>query len=133
METVHPMNRLIIGDSGYGKTEVAMRASFKAIEDSYQVALLAPTTILSLQHFENFKKRFHKWPVRIELVNRLISPQKTKMILKNLAEGKVDILIGSHRILSSDIQFKNLGLMIVDEEHRFGVKQKEKIKNSNHI
>lgn len=128
MRGFRPMNRLIIGDSGYGKTEVAMRASFKAVEDFYQVAFLAPTTILSLQHLNSFKTRFHKWPVRIELINRLVSSQKIKRILKDLQEGKVDILIGSHRLLSSDIQFKNLGLIIIDEEHRFGVKQKEKLK-----
>ena len=128
MNSPHPMERLIIGDSGYGKTEVAMRAAFKAVEDGFQAAFLAPTTILSLQHFENFKKRFENWPVRIELINRLVPPSKVKNILKDLSQGKVDILIGSHRLLSSDVQFKNLGLLVIDEEHRFGVRQKEKLK-----
>ena len=128
MQADHPMDRLIIGDSGYGKTETAMRAVFKAVESGFQAVMLAPTTILSLQHFKNFKNRFAPWPFRIELINRLISPTKTKLILKDLLVQKVDILIGSHRLLSSDIQFKNLGLIVIDEEHRFGVKQKEKLK-----
>lgn len=123
-----PMDRLIIGDSGFGKTEVSMRAAFKAVEDGYQVALLAPTTILSLQHFQTFNERFSQWPFRIKLLNRFVSPSKTRLILADLQEQKVDILIGSHRLLSSDIVFKNLGLVIIDEEHRFGVKQKEKLK-----
>ena len=128
MTSSHPMERLIIGDSGYGKTEVAMRATFKAVEDGYQVACLAPTTILSLQHFKNFKDRFSKWPVQIDLLNRLVTPSKRKDLLQNISTQKTDIVIGSHRLLSSDIQFKNLGLLIIDEEHRFGVKQKEKFK-----
>ena len=128
MRKPQPMERLIIGDSGYGKTEVAMRAAFKAVEDGFQVAFLAPTTILSLQHFENFKQRFSNWPMRIELVNRLVPPLKVKNILKDLSQNKVDILIGSHRLLSSDVQFNKLGLLVIDEEHRFGVRQKEKLK-----
>ncbi|MDE0151119.1 MAG: transcription-repair coupling factor [Bdellovibrionales bacterium] len=128
MSKSNPMERLIIGDSGYGKTEVAMRAAFKAVEDGFQAAFLAPTTILSLQHFESFKQRFKDWPIRIELVNRLIPSAQVKNILKDLAQGKVDVLIGSHRLLSSDVQFKKLGLLVIDEEHRFGVRQKEKLK-----
>ena len=128
MQANHPMDRLIIGDSGYGKTETAMRAIFKTVESGFQAVLLAPTTILSLQHFKNFKNRFSHWPFRIELINRLLSPKKIKLILKDLFTQKVDILIGSHRLLSSDVQFKNLGLIVIDEEHRFGVKQKEKLK-----
>ena len=128
MSKPHPMERLIIGDSGYGKTEVAMRAVFKAVEDGFQAGFLAPTTILSLQHFESFKKRFANWPIRIELINRLVSSAKIKNILKDLSQNKVDILIGSHRLLSSDVQFKKLGLLVIDEEHRFGVRQKEKLK-----
>jgi len=128
MNKPHPMERLIIGDSGYGKTEVAMRAVFKTVEDGFQVAFLAPTTILSLQHFENFKKRFANWPIQIELINRLVPSSKVKNILKDLSQGKVDVLIGSHRLLSSDVQFKKLGLLVIDEEHRFGVRQKEKLK-----
>ena len=128
MQADHPMDRLIIGDSGYGKTETAMRAVFKTVESGFQAVLLAPTTILSLQHFENFKKRFLNWPFRIELINRLAPPKKIKLIVKDLLTQKVDILIGSHRLLSSDVQFKNLGLIVIDEEHRFGVKQKEKLK-----
>ena len=123
-----PMDRLIIGDSGFGKTEVSMRAVFKAVEDGYQAVFLAPTTILSLQHFKNFQSRFASWPMRIELVNRLIAPSKVKSILSDLEQQKIDILIGSHRLLSSDIRFKKLGLIIIDEEHRFGVRQKEKLK-----
>lgn len=128
MNKLHPMERLIIGDSGYGKTEVAMRAVFKAVEDGFQAGFLAPTTILSLQHFESFKKRFENWPIRIELINRLISSAKIKNILRDLSQNKVDVLIGSHRLLSSDVQFKKLGLLVIDEEHRFGVRQKEKLK-----
>lgn len=128
MSRSYPMDRLIIGDSGFGKTEVAMRAIFKAVEDGYQVAFLAPTTVLSLQHFKNFKNRFSKWPFHIELINRLISTLKIKKILTDLHQQKIDILIGSHRMLSPDVQFKNLGLIVIDEEHRFGVRQKEKLK-----
>ena len=127
MQSEHPMNRLIIGDSGYGKTEVAMRAMFKAVDNGFQVALLAPTTVLTLQHFENFKKRFASYPIRVELINRLVSRDKQKSILKDIYNHKVDIVIGSHRLLSSDVQFKNLGLFVIDEEQRFGVRHKEKL------
>lgn len=128
MQKDRPMERLIIGDSGYGKTETAMRAVFKAAEAGFQTAFIAPTTILSLQHFESFKKRFQNWPIRIELFNRLSPSVQAPLILKNLQKGKIDVLIGSHRILSPHVQFKNLGLIIIDEEHRFGVRQKEKLK-----
>ena len=124
-----PADRLICGDTGFGKTEVAMRATFKVIEEGYQVCLMAPTTILSFQHFERFKERFKNWPVLIRLLNRFTPSPERKKNLKEAKEGKVDILIGTHRILSRDIQFKKLGLLIIDEEHLFGVKSKEKIKN----
>ena len=125
----HPADRLICGDTGFGKTEVAMRAAFKVIEDGYQVCLMAPTTILSFQHFESFKKRFRNWPVSICLLNRFTSLKSRKKTLKEIKEGQADILIGTHRILSRDIQLKRPGLLIIDEEHLFGVKSKEKIKN----
>lgn len=128
MESKKPMDRLLCGDVGFGKTEVAIRASFKAVVDHKQVAYLCPTTILSLQHYETFKNRFANYPVRIELLNRYITPVKQKEILKDLSEGKIDILIGTHRILSKDIVFNDLGLLIIDEEQRFGVEHKERIK-----
>lgn len=128
MQKPYPMDRLIIGDSGYGKTEVCMRAAFKVVEDGYQVAVLTPTTVLSLQHFNNFKDRFSKSPIEIGLLNRMVSSSNTKSVLQKVAEQKIDILIGSHRLLSSDVHFRNLGLVVIDEEHRFGVKQKEKLK-----
>lgn len=128
MEKKNPMDRLLCGDVGYGKTEVAFRAIFKAIMSGKQVALLCPTTILSSQHFNNAKERFKSFPVEIELMNRFVSPKSQKNIIQRLKEGKVDLLIGTHRILSDDIEFKNLGLLVIDEEQRFGVKHKEKIK-----
>ncbi len=128
MESSHPMDRLLCGDVGYGKTEVAFRAIFKAILSGKQVAFLCPTTILSSQHYHNAVDRFKNFPVEIELLNRFVTPKKQKQVLERLKEGKVDLLIGTHRILSDDIQFKNLGLLVIDEEQRFGVKHKEKIK-----
>ena len=128
MESQKPMDRLLCGDVGFGKTEVAIRAAFKAVNDNKQVAYLCPTTVLSLQHFETFRKRFANYPVRVELLNRYIPDQKARDILIDLKEGKVDIIIGTHRILSKDIEYKDLGLLIVDEEQRFGVEHKEKIK-----
>ena len=128
MEKKSPMDRLLCGDVGYGKTEVAFRAIFKAIMSGKQVALLCPTTILSSQHYNNAKERFKSFPVEIELMNRFVMPKKQKEVVQKLKEGKVDLLIGTHRILSEDIKFKNLGLLIIDEEQRFGVKHKEKIK-----
>jgi transcription-repair coupling factor (superfamily II helicase) len=128
MESTQPMDRLLCGDVGYGKTEVAMRAAFKAVQDSKQVAVLTPTTVLSFQHYESFKKRFANFPVNIEMISRFRSAKEQKIILEKVAEGKVDILIGTHRILSKDLKFQDLGLLIVDEEQRFGVKHKERLK-----
>jgi len=123
-----PMDRLICGDVGYGKTEVAIRAAFKVVEDGFQVALLVPTTVLSEQHIKTFKERLQGFAVNIECINRFRTPAEQRKIVKNLAAGNIDILIGTHRLLSKDIAYKNLGLLIVDEEHRFGVAHKEKIK-----
>jgi transcription-repair coupling factor (superfamily II helicase) len=122
------MDRLICGDVGFGKTEVAMRAAFAAVHDGRQVAILAPTTVLSFQHFETFKKRFKGWPIEIRALNRFVAPADVKSTLTAVKEGKVDILIGTHRILSKDVLFKNLGLLIVDEEQKFGVTHKERIR-----
>ena len=128
MESTLPMDRLLCGDVGYGKTEVAMRAAFKAINDNKQVAVLAPTTVLAFQHFETFKQRFAAFPVAIEMVSRFRSPKQQKEILQKVEAGKVDILIGTHRLLSKDVKFADLGLLIVDEEQRFGVRHKERLK-----
>ncbi|HYO11584.1 MAG TPA: transcription-repair coupling factor, partial [Thermoanaerobaculia bacterium] len=128
LQKERPMDRLLCGDVGYGKTEVAMRAAFKAVDGGYQVAVLAPTTILADQHLETFRRRFAGFPINVEMVSRFRSPQEMKELKKRLAEGKVDILIGTHRLLSKDIQLPKLGLMIVDEEQRFGVAQKERLK-----
>jgi len=129
MESPKPMDRLICGDVGFGKTEVALRAAFKAAESGRQVALLCPTTILANQHWHNFSSRLKKFPVKIALLTRLQSKTEQQKILQELTDGKLDILIGTHRLLSKDIQFHNLGLAIIDEEQRFGVKQKEKFKS----
>ncbi|MBC7370262.1 MAG: transcription-repair coupling factor, partial [Bdellovibrionaceae bacterium] len=123
-----PMDRLICGDVGFGKTEVAMRAAFFAIQNQKQVVVLAPTTVLTFQHLETFKKRFEGWPVTVRALNRFVSASDAKKTLKECAEGKVDILIGTHRVLSKDVAFKDLGLMIIDEEQKFGVTHKEKMK-----
>jgi transcription-repair coupling factor (superfamily II helicase) len=128
MESSLPMDRLICGDVGYGKTEVAMRAAFKAVGDSKQVALLGPTTVLAFQHFETFRRRFAAFPVRIEMLSRFRSEKEQKKVIEDLEAGKVDILIGTHRVLSKDVKFADLGLLIVDEEQRFGVGHKERIK-----
>ena len=128
MEKPQPMDRLLCGDVGFGKTEVALRGAFKAILDHKQVAFLCPTTILSMQHFKTATERFKNFPVEIALLNRFTSPKEKKRILKEVKEGKIDLLIGTHRILSKDVQFSDLGLLVIDEEQRFGVKQKEKIK-----
>ncbi|MBQ7740243.1 MAG: transcription-repair coupling factor [Eubacterium sp.] len=128
MEKPSPMDRLLCGDVGFGKTEVALRAAFKCIGDSKQCAILVPTTVLAMQHFETAKRRMEAYPVRIEMLSRFVSPAKQKEILHDLAQGRVDLLIGTHRIISKDISFKDLGLLVVDEEQRFGVAQKEKIK-----
>lgn len=123
-----PMDRLICGDVGFGKTEVCMRATFQVVQDKKQVAILAPTTVLTFQHLETFKKRFQGWPVEIRSLNRFVSAADQKKTLAELKDGKVDILIGTHRLFSKDIVFKNLGLLVIDEEQKFGVAHKEKIK-----
>jgi transcription-repair coupling factor (superfamily II helicase) len=128
MESSQPMDRLLCGDVGYGKTEVAMRAAFKAVSDNKQVAVLAPTTVLAFQHYETFKQRFGPFPVTIEMISRFRSAKQQKEILQKAEAGKIDVLIGTHRILSKDLKFADLGLLIVDEEQRFGVRHKERIK-----
>ncbi len=128
MESATPMDRLLCGDVGYGKTEVAMRAAFKAIADSKQVAILAPTTVLAFQHFETFKRRFAAFPARIEMLSRFRTTAQQKESLAALEAGKADIVIGTHRLLSKDVKFHDLGLLIVDEEQRFGVAHKERLK-----
>jgi len=128
MESELPMDRLVVGDVGFGKTEVAMRAAFKALGDGKQVAVLAPTTVLAFQHFESFKRRFAAFPVRIEHLSRFRNAKESKQVMEDLENGKVDILIGTHRILSKDVEFPDLGLLVVDEEQRFGVRHKERLK-----
>jgi transcription-repair coupling factor (superfamily II helicase) len=128
MEAATPMDRLLCGDVGYGKTEVAMRAAFKAVMDGKQVAFLAPTTVLAFQHLKTLRDRFAGFPVTIEMVSRFRTKQETKIILDDLAVGRVDVIVGTHRLLSKDVRFKDLGLLVVDEEQRFGVAHKERIK-----
>ena len=128
MEIVKPMERLICGDVGYGKTEIAIRAAFKAVLDGKQVAILAPTTILVQQHYDTFRERMNSFPINIDLLSRFRSKQQQKKVIEGLEEGKVDIIIGTHRLIQNDIRFKDLGLLIVDEEQRFGVLHKERIK-----
>ncbi|MBR3714676.1 MAG: transcription-repair coupling factor [Clostridia bacterium] len=128
MEKPYPMDRLLCGDVGYGKTEVALRAAFKAVAGAKQVAVLVPTTILAMQHFRTFSSRMRGFPIKVEMLSRVVPPKQQDLILRAVKRGEVDILIGTHRILSSDIDFKDLGLVIVDEEQRFGVVQKEKLK-----
>ena len=128
MEQPYPMDRLLCGDVGFGKTEVALRAAFKAVDNGFQVAILCPTTILSEQHFLTVKERFSDFPIEAAVLNRFRTPKEIKKILADLESGKTDIIIGTHRLLSSDIKFKKLGLLVIDEEQRFGVKHKEKIK-----
>jgi transcription-repair coupling factor (superfamily II helicase) len=128
MESAQPMDRLIVGDVGYGKTEVAMRAAFKAVMEGKQVAVLAPTTVLVLQHFKSFQQRFSPFPARIEMLSRFRSAKDQKQVVTALEAGTVDVVIGTHRLLSKDIRFKDLGLLVVDEEQRFGVAHKERIK-----
>ena len=128
MESTTPMDRLLCGDVGYGKTEVAMRAAFKAVQDGKQVAVLTPTTILSFQHFETFKQRFAQFPINVEMISRFRTAKEQKLIVERVETGKVDILIGTHRLLSKDIKFQDLGLLVVDEEQRFGVRHKERLK-----
>jgi transcription-repair coupling factor (superfamily II helicase) len=128
MEQTTPMDRLLCGDVGYGKTEVAMRAAFKAVMDGKQVAVLTPTTVLSYQHYQTFRSRFAPFPARVELLSRFRSPKEQKEVVEAVESGAVDILIGTHRVLSRDVAFKDLGLVIVDEEQRFGVAHKERLK-----
>ncbi len=128
MENMQPMDRLLCGDVGYGKTEVAMRAAFKAIQDSKQVAVLTPTTVLCFQHFESFKRRFANFPVKVEMISRFRTAKEKKEVLEKVADGKVDILIGTHAVLAENVHFQDLGLLVVDEEQRFGVRHKERLK-----
>jgi transcription-repair coupling factor (superfamily II helicase) len=128
MESHLPMDRLVCGDVGFGKTEVALRAAFKAVMEGKQVAVLVPTTVLATQHQNTFRERFAGFPARVEMLSRFRTPQEQKVVAKDLEAGKVDVLIGTHRLLSKDVKFKELGLLVVDEEQRFGVAAKEKIK-----
>ncbi len=128
MEAERPMDRLVCGDVGYGKTEVALRAAFKAVMAEKQVAILVPTTILALQHYDTFEKRFQSFPINIEMLNRFRTPKETKQIKEGLANGTIDVVIGTHSLLAKTVTFQNLGLLVVDEEHRFGVRHKERIK-----
>src|SRR5699024_4230019 len=128
MEKERPMDRLLVGDVGYGKTEVAMRAAFKAVMDGKQVAFLVPTTILAQQHYNSLIERFVDFPVNIGLLSRFVTQKQQKETITGLALGKIDIVVGTHRVLSKDIEFADLGLLVVDEEQRFGVKHKERLK-----
>src|SRR6185503_9359542 len=128
MEQAMPMDRLLVGDVGYGKTEVAVRAAFKAVQGGKQVAVLVPTTILADQHGRTFTERLADYPIRVEVLSRFRTAKEQKQALVELAEGKIDIIIGTHRLLSKDVLFKDLGLLVVDEEHRFGVRHKERLK-----
>jgi transcription-repair coupling factor (superfamily II helicase) len=132
MESAHPMDRLLCGDVGYGKTEVAMRAAFKALGDGKQIAILAPTTVLAYQHYETLKRRFAPFPVHVQMLSRFRDKREIAEVIAGLAEGKVDIVVGTHRLLSQDVQFHDLGLLVVDEEQRFGVRHKERIKQLRH-
>lgn len=132
MQSPQPMDRVVCGDVGFGKTEVAMRAAFIAVQSGKQVAVLVPTTLLAQQHFQNFRDRFADWPVRIEVMSRFVTPKQQKAIAEELADGKVDIVIGTHKLLSREMQYRSLGLVIIDEEHRFGVTQKEHFKKLRH-
>lgn len=129
MENSRPMDRLICGDVGYGKTEVALRAAFKAVMDAKQVAILVPTTVLAQQHLNTFARRLHPFPVKVEMLSRFRTPAQQRQILYELAKGQIDIVIGTHRLLQPDVQFKDLGLLIIDEEQRFGVTHKEQLKS----
>src|SRR4030042_5855793 len=128
LESDRPMNRVLCGDVGFGKTEIALRALIKAVQSGYQATLICPTTILSHHHFHNFENRLKNLPIKLDLLSRLQSKKEQAEIIKNLQAGRIDILIGTHRILSDDVKFKNLGLLVIDDEQQFGVKQKEKLK-----
>ena len=128
MEQPKPMDRLICGDVGFGKTEIAVRAAFKAATDGKQVAVLVPTTVLAMQHYNTFAARLRDFPVRVEFISRAKKPKEIKQILADLEAGKIDILIGTHKIIGKSVKFKDLGLLIIDEEQKFGVAVKEKLK-----
>src|SRR5215203_1272303 len=128
MEEPQPMDRLVCGDVGFGKTEVAIRAAFKAVQDGNQVAVLVPTTLLAQQHFQTFSDRFAGYPVRVEVLSRFLTPGQARKVMAGLESGEVDVVVGTHRLLSADVRFKKLGLLVVDEEQRFGVSHKEMIK-----
>jgi transcription-repair coupling factor (superfamily II helicase) len=128
MESTLPMDRLICGDVGFGKTEVAIRAAFKAVADNKQVAVLVPTTVLAVQHYNTFKDRLHDFPCNVEYLTRARSAKETKGILERLAKGEIDIIIGTHKLIGKSVKFKDLGLLIIDEEQKFGVAVKEKLK-----
>ncbi|MCL6091773.1 MAG: transcription-repair coupling factor [Actinobacteria bacterium] len=128
MEAPRPMDRLVCGDVGFGKTEVALRAAFKAVQDGKQVAVLVPTTLLAAQHLQTFSERFAPYPMRVEMLSRFLTPQEAKAVIDGIADGSVDVVIGTHKLLGSELKFKNLGLLVVDEEQRFGVNHKEAIK-----
>ena len=129
MESERPMDRLICGDVGFGKTEVAIRAAFKAVDNGKQVAVLVPTTILAFQHNNTFKKRFDDMPVTVDYLNRFRTAKEKRDILERLGQGKIDIIIGTHQLVNKNVQFKDLGLLIVDEEQKFGVSVKDKLKS----
>ena len=129
MESQSPMDRLICGDVGFGKTEIAIRAAFKAVADNKQVAVLVPTTVLVFQHYKTFSERLKNFPCNIDYLNRFKSTKKAKETIQKLKEGKVDIVIGTHRLISKDVQFQDLGLLIIDEEQKFGVGVKDQLKN----
>ncbi|HUS62329.1 MAG TPA: DEAD/DEAH box helicase, partial [Acidimicrobiales bacterium] len=129
MEAEHPMDRLVCGDVGFGKTEVAIRAAFKAVQDGKQVAILVPTTLLAQQHHQTFSDRFAGYPVRVEVLSRFLTAGQARQVTEGVRSGEVDVVVGTHRLLSEDIQFKDLGLLVVDEEQRFGVAHKERIKS----
>jgi transcription-repair coupling factor (superfamily II helicase) len=132
MEASRPMDRLVCGDVGFGKTEVALRAAFKAVQDGMQVAILVPTTLLAQQHFQTFSDRFSGYPVRVEVLSRFLTPGQSRKVVQGVKDGEVDVVIGTHRLLSEDIEFKKLGLLVVDEEQRFGVTHKEAMKKLKH-
>src|SRR2546428_2476171 len=128
MEAGRPMDRLVVGDVGYGKTEIALRAAFKAIQDGKQVAVLVPTTVLAAQHHQTFSQRFAAFPIRVRLLSRFVAPAEQKRTIDGLTDGSVDLVIGTHRLLSKDVKFRDLGLVVVEEEQRFGVAAKERLK-----
>ena len=128
LEKEEPMDRLLVGDVGFGKTEVALRAAFKVVNAGQQVAVLVPTTVLALQHYQTFRQRLAAFPVRVEMLSRLRTSKENDAVTRDLAEGTVDIVIGTHRLLQKDVRFKRVGLVVVDEEQRFGVRHKERLK-----